>query len=142
MLRIKFGEREWQFDETAALTMGEVVVLREMGVAPAQFGQLLSRIGTRTGRDLSGPERIELAESCAQLAFLAAVREDHSLRWRDFVWTIPLDALRMFDVVANEPAEKAAVATSPVSSVGAALAEATSAKPRPKAPRKTRAKST
>jgi len=138
MLRVKFGGREWQLDDAAPLTMGDIVALREMGVTPDRFGVLLHRLAGVKTEDMSGADLLELAESAAQIAYLAAVREDHSLKWRDFVWSLPMDDLGAFDLGSNTATPATATANGS-GGVGAALAEAgavkaTARKQRPKKP--------
>lgn len=130
MLRIKFGDRQWRFDETAPMTMGDIIAMREMGLEPDRFEIMLSRVGGVAGDPsrLSDLDGLELAQNIAQLAYIAAVREDHQLRWRDFVWSIPLDDLQAFDLD-DDPAEPTGPPTAE-SAVGAALAEAGVAKPK------------
>ena len=139
MLRIKFGAREWHYDEAAPLSMGEIVMLREMGSDPATFGDTLTRLGEMASADISVSEGVELAEALAKVAFLAEVRENHDARWRDFIWTISLDDLQAFEISNDEaPApNRAARRAKPAvktSEVGAALAAAR--KPAAKAPAK------
>lgn len=146
MLRIKFGAREWLFDETAPRMMGELVALKEMGVRPDEVGALLKRLAT-AGGEATTEQRMAVAEAAAQLAYLAAVREDHTLRWREFVWSIPLDDLRAFDVAPAElpasmlrPASFSDDGEEPASAAPAPVAEAFAAAVSPAPKRKSRAK--
>lgn len=134
MLRITFGSRTWRLDETAELTMGDIVALREMGVSPDRFGILLDRLsGVKDTADMSAADLLELAESAAQIAYLAAVREDHSLAWRDFVWSLPMNDLQAFDL--GSPGDVDTPAPTGPSVVGTALAGAGVGKPPARAPK-------
>lgn len=126
MLKVKFGERVWQLDETAALTMGDLVALREMGVSPSRFEVMLNRLNGVDMTNAPESDLLELATAAAQTAYLAAVREDHSLSWRDFAWSLPMDDLQAFEIDSGEATPKPpALRPVETAGVGDALAAAT-----------------
>jgi hypothetical protein len=46
---------------------------------------------------------MELAETLLQVAYVAAVRADHALSWRAFIWTVPIDDFRGLEIVDVTP---------------------------------------
>lgn len=97
MIRIQFGERTFGYDEKAPLSMGDVVAMREMGVDPERWASMVDRI--KVGKDdvLRTADAMELAETMIQFAYLAGVRQDHNLSWREFIWSVPIDDFRGFE---------------------------------------------
>lgn len=121
MLTIKFGDREWKLDTAAPYSIGDLAAMREMGVSPNRMAELFGQLGAALGSPNKN-QMLEMALLAAQVAYLAAVREDHDLRWRDFVWSIPLDDLGAFSITGGESAAE-------TGTVGEALAAAGAAKP-------------
>ena len=104
MIRIHVADRTFDFDETRPLAMGDYVAIREMGVDPNRWASLVDRLKADDPAQLTGEQSLELGEALIQLAYLAAVRKDHALTWREFIWTVPLaGAAARFEVVEDAP---------------------------------------
>lgn len=94
VMKFRLSGRLFEFDLGRSMSYGEVWALeREIGLDP-----------DRLARDLQGNDRKAQRDALIVLAYLAAVREDHELRWRDFIWSVSPDSL---EVVDDEPAPAA-----------------------------------
>ena len=116
MIRAQFGDRVFEFDETQKMTMGDLVAVREMGVDLDRWVNMVERL-RGVDVDTSANVQLELFEVAAQVAYLAAVRKDHSLTWREFVWTVAPEDLRALEM-ADAPAQSAKAQAEPPNALG------------------------
>jgi hypothetical protein len=105
LIRLKLGDRTLDFDEKRALSAGDLVAIREMGVDPDRWETLITRVGGTATERLRTGQYAELAEALIQIGYLASVRDDHDLRWREFIWSLPLADVQEWnvEVVTDEP---------------------------------------
>jgi len=93
VIRLTLGERVYDYDESAPLSAGDLMAIREMGADPAKWAGMSAwlREDGQVAGELTDRQYAEVAESLIQLAYLAAVRADHSVTWREFIWSLPID---------------------------------------------------
>lgn len=105
MIRLKLGERTLEYDEKRPLSAGDLVAIREMGADPERWVGMVERLGVNASERLRTAQYMELAEALIQVGYLAAVRVDHDVRWREFIWSLPIaDADKWgIEVVTDEP---------------------------------------
>lgn len=85
---MRIAGREVTFDPDAPLSFGDVYALREVSAA----------IGVATDRlisDVNGGDADARGQAVLVMAFLAAARQDHDLRWREFVYAVPIDGVEI-----------------------------------------------
>lgn len=106
MIRLKLGERTLEYDEKRPLSAGDLVAIREMGADPERWIGMVERLGENAATRLRTAQYMELAEALIQVGYLAAVRADHDVRWREFIWTLPIADANQWTVeaVKDEPA--------------------------------------
>lgn len=97
MIRLKLGERTLEYDEKRPLSAGDLVAIREMGADPDRWVGMVEWLGDNAAQ-LRTAQYMELAEALIQVGYLAAVRADHELRWREFIWSLPIADADKWDV--------------------------------------------
>lgn len=106
MIRLKLGERTLEYDEKRPLSAGDLVAIREMGADPDRWAGMVDWLSENAAARLRTSQYMELAEALIQVGYLAAVRVDHELRWREFIWSLPIADADKWDVeVVGEVAE-------------------------------------
>jgi len=109
LIRLKLGERTLEFDEKRPLSAGDLVAIREMGADPERWIGMVDWLGKEAADRLRTGQYMELAEALIQVAYLAAVRVDHELRWREFIWSMPVADMNQWDVEVVKAAPAPAV---------------------------------
>jgi len=108
MLRLTLGDKVYDYDDAQPLTAGDLVALREMGADPEKWVAMTDWLADgQVKGELSQGQYVEMAEALIQVAYLAAVRADHSLTWREFIWTLPLDTDQWNVEIVKAPANRA-----------------------------------
>lgn len=110
MIRLKLGERTLDYDEKRPLSAGDLVAIREMGADPDRWAGMVDWLGVNAADRLRTAQYMELAEALIQVGYLAAVRADHDLRWREFIWSLPIADADKWDVQVVPDQPPAAVA--------------------------------
>jgi hypothetical protein len=106
---MKFADRTYDYDDKAPLSAGDLIALREMGADPERWVAMVDWVGADGKAQLTSEQYAQAAEALIQIAYLAGVRKDHDLRWRDFIWSLPLDDMSKWsvEVVEDEPVNRA-----------------------------------
>lgn len=103
-----FAGRTYDYDEKAPLSAGDLIAIREMGADPERWAAMVDWVRADGTTHLTGSQYTQAAEALIQLAYLAAVRADHELRWREFIWSLPIDDVKNWNVtVVPDKAEAA-----------------------------------
>lgn len=109
LVKLRVAGRELAFDDDESkLTFGDAYALREVSAATGvDAPQLMA--------DVHSGDRDAQGQAILVLAYLAAVRADHDLRWRDFLFTVPMNGVEVLGdeapvQVAPAVAEQAAAA--------------------------------
>lgn len=103
MIRLKLGAHTLEYDEKRPLSAGDLVAIREMGADPERWVGMVGWLSENAADRLRTSQYMELAEALIQVGYLAAVRADHDLRWREFIWSLPIADADQWDVeVVNE----------------------------------------
>lgn len=98
MIRLKLGDRTLEYDEKRPLSAGDLVAIREMGADPDRWAGMVGWLSENAADRLRTAQYMELAEALIQVGYLAAVRVDHDLRWREFIWALPIADADKWDV--------------------------------------------
>jgi hypothetical protein len=99
---MQFAGRTYDYDEKAPLSAGDLIAIREMGADPDRWVAMADWVVDGGKAKLSTAQYSQAAEAVIQLAYLAAVRENHELRWRDFIWSLPIDDVKNWNVTVVE----------------------------------------
>lgn len=113
MIRLKLGDRTLEYDEKRPLSAGDLVAIREMGADPDRWVGMVGWLSENAAERLRTAQYMELAEALIQVGYLAAVRVDHELRWREFIWSLPIADADKWDVEVVNDAEVPQAAVKP-----------------------------